>query len=243
MKLQGWVLAGALVFPSFMTWVYFFVLAEPSARSNPTLQVVYLIGKGVQLALPALFLWWSAPAQLQPSLPTARGLGLGLGFGLVVAAAIGGLYLLWLRGHPLAAETPARIHAILTEMGVDTPLKFLALASVLAIGHSLLEEYYWRWFVYFGLRRLLPLWAALLVGNLGFMAHHILLLALYFPGEQAFVVLVLPFSLGVAVGGVYWAWLYERSGSFYAPWLSHLVIDATLMAIGYDLVAGYWIAG
>ena len=34
MKRQGWVLAGALILPSVLTWVYFVVLAEPSAQSN-----------------------------------------------------------------------------------------------------------------------------------------------------------------------------------------------------------------
>src|SRR5205823_3149943 len=149
-------------------------------------------------------------------------------FGAVVAAGIGVLYAWWLHGHPLIPDAPERIHAILVRMHVDTPARFLALAGAVAVVHSLLEEYYWRWFVYFGLRRLLPFWPALLLGAAGFMAHHILLLMVYFPGPEAFVVLVVPFSLAVAVGGGFWSWLYERSGSFYAPWLSHLLVDAAL---------------
>jgi membrane protease YdiL (CAAX protease family) len=47
-----------------------------------------------------------------------------------------------------------------------------------------------------------------------------------------------PFALCVAGGGVAWAWLYDRSNSLYAPWLSHLLIDAAVMAIGYDLAFG-----
>jgi membrane protease YdiL (CAAX protease family) len=235
------VLLFALVFPSVMTWAYFVALPEIESRPGPAFQVVYGIAKAVQLGLPLVFFWRTAPDQLRPSAPTTRGLGLGLLFGVVVAAGIGGLYAVWLRGHPLIAEAPAKIHAILVRMHVETPGHFLMLAAALAIGHSLLEEYYWRWFVYFGLRRLLPFWPALLVGCAGFMAHHVILLAVYFPGPTAFVVLVVPFSLAVAVGGAFWSWLYERSGSFYAPWLSHLIVDAALMAVGYDLVAGYWV--
>ena len=42
----------------------------------------------------------------------------------------------------------------------------------------------------------------------------------------------------VAVGGAFWAWLYDRSGSLVGPWLSHLVIDAGIFFIGFQLVRG-----
>jgi membrane protease YdiL (CAAX protease family) len=38
------------------------------------------------------------------------------------------------------------------------------------------------------------------------------------------------------VGGMVWAWLYWRTGSIYAPWLSHLLIDAAIFTAGYDLL-------
>jgi membrane protease YdiL (CAAX protease family) len=50
--------------------------------------------------------------------------------------------------------------------------------------------------------------------------------------------LTLLFSASVAVGGAFWAWLYERTGSLLGPWLSHLVIDAGIFFIGFKLVAG-----
>ena len=40
----------------------------------------------------------------------------------------------------------------------------------------------------------------------------------------------------VAVGGAFWAWLFQRTGSLVAVWWSHVLIDAALMAIGYDLL-------
>ena len=44
------------------------------------------------------------------------------------------------------------------------------------------------------------------------------------------------FSLATAVGGAFWAWLYERSGSIYGPWASHLLMDAGIFGLGYDLI-------
>ena len=40
------------------------------------------------------------------------------------------------------------------------------------------------------------------------------------------------------IGGFFWAWLYERTRTVYAAWLSHLLIDAGILAIGYDLLRG-----
>jgi membrane protease YdiL (CAAX protease family) len=104
-----------------------------------------------------------------------------------------------------------------------------------SIAHSLLEEYYWRWFVFSQLRRLIPLAPAIVVSALGFTAHHVLVLAHYFGWTSP---LTLLFSASVAVGGAFWAWLYERTGSLLGPWLSHLVIDAGIFFIGFKLVAG-----
>ncbi len=43
-------------------------------------------------------------------------------------------------------------------------------------------------------------------------------------------------SLCIAVGGFFWAWLYEQTRSIWAAWLSHLLIDAGILVIGYDLL-------
>ena len=40
----------------------------------------------------------------------------------------------------------------------------------------------------------------------------------------------MPFSLCVAAGGVAWAWFYHRYQTLYAPWMSHMLADAAIMA-------------
>ena len=45
-------------------------------------------------------------------------------------------------------------------------------------------------------------------------------------------------SAAVAIGGAFWAWLYERSGSLVGPWMSHLLVDAGIFLVGFDLVRG-----
>jgi membrane protease YdiL (CAAX protease family) len=99
--------------------------------------------------------------------------------------------------------------------------------------HSLLEEYYWRWFVFARLADVSKLPTAIAISSLGFMAHHVLIVGMYFGWTSAATWL---FSLAIAVGGAVWAGLYHRSRSLIGPWLSHLLVDAAIFAVGYDLV-------
>jgi membrane protease YdiL (CAAX protease family) len=115
-----------------------------------------------------------------------------------------------------------------------TPERYLVLAAFFSVAHSLLEEYYWRWFVFGQLRRVAPLGLALVLSSLAFMAHHVVVLYLYLPGHLLSA--VAPSSLAIAAGGVVWAWLYDRVGSLYPSWLGHLLVDATIFVIGWDLL-------
>jgi uncharacterized protein len=167
-------------------------------------------------------------------LPDRSGLLLGLGFGLLVGAGMFGLYQALRYQTDLLADTPALVEGVLQKFGITGPARYVPYAAFFCLGHSLFEEYYWRWFVFGWLKRWAPLWVALVLSSLAFMAHHVIILAVYFPGR--FWTAALPFSLCVAVGGAVWAWLYHRTGSLYAPWVSHILIDAAIFAIGFDLV-------
>jgi membrane protease YdiL (CAAX protease family) len=157
-------------------------------------------------------------------------------FGLAVSAAIWLLYAVFLRDWLIRIGTPQKVLAKLHECGAATPAMFLLLTVFLAGIHALLEEYYWRWFVFGRLRRVLPVAAAIAVSSVGFMAHHVVVLDAFLPGH--FLTAAVPFALCVGVGGAAWAWLYERTGSIASVWLSHLLVDAAIMLVGYDLAFG-----
>ena len=229
------VVVFALLFPSVVTLLYFVILATwPTAVQ----QTAYLIGKGIQFGLPLVWVMAVQRAGLRFRPPDRAGMVEGAVFGLAVSAAMMLLYYGWLKpvGY-LGPESPVA-GAVLDKVqgfGVDAIWKYVALSAFYSLIHSGLEEYYWRWFVFGQLRRLVPLNRAILVSSVGFMLHHILLLAIYF-GWSSPATWV--FSAAVAVGGAYWAWLYQRSDSLWGPWLSHLVIDAAIFIVGYSLVGG-----
>lgn len=161
-----------------------------------------------------------------------RFLVLGLGFGLLVLAAMVGLYeALWKAGE-LFAGAGQEIRGKIVDLGIDRLWTYAAVGVFYAICHSGLEEYYWRWFVFGQLRYRLRPASAIAVSSLAFMAHHVILLATYFGWSSPWTY---AFSLAVAVGGAVWAWLYQRSGSLTGPWLSHLVVDAAIFLVGYDV--------
>ena len=157
---------------------------------------------------------------------------MGLLFVLLVLAAMQALYYGYLKTSPLLARAPAEIGDKLTGLGIRSPVQFLALASFYSLLHSLLEEYYWRWFVFGLLSRISSLVLAIGLSSAAFMAHHVLVIGQYFKGFGATTWF---FSFCVGIGGAVWAWLFHRSQTLYGPWLSHMLVDAGLMWIGYDL--------
>jgi membrane protease YdiL (CAAX protease family) len=225
----------AMLFPTAVAFLYFLVLSRNAdAAGNRAMQAVYSGGKIIQFAFPIVYFSLVGVA-VKPRRPSFAGLTLGLGFGLFTAALILAIYHSPLSSVFVTDQTAAMVRQKVGEMlGEVTPFRYLMLAAFLALGHSLLEEYYWRWYVFGSLEQIVPLVWAMVISAFGFMAHHVIVLAVYFPGR--FLTLALPLSLCIAAGGIVWAWLYHYSGSIYAPWLSHLLVDAAIMVVGYDLL-------
>ncbi len=227
------VVALAMTFSTGMAAVYFLALGG-SGRPNLLQQAGYTAGKAFQFALPLLFLVLVERRKIAWQRPNTSGLLLGVGFGLLVGAIILGGYYGSLRSSMLLVGMSGRVRAKMAEFGVSSGMEFLALSLFLCLAHSFLEEYYWRWFVFGRLRTLLRLWPAVLLSSLGFMSHHVLILWAFAPDKVLTV--VVPASLGIAVGGAVWAWLYDRAGSLLAPWMSHALIDMALFIVGWNLM-------
>jgi membrane protease YdiL (CAAX protease family) len=238
---EGPALCFALVYPTLLAWCYFLLLAGGSGKVNPIQQSAYAVGKGLQFAFPLLFLWWYDGRLSRPGRPRFDGLPAAIGFSLLVLAGMFALYFGVLRGTSVFAGTPRQVAAKLREFNLTTVPAYIALSAFLAVLHSFLEEYYWRWFLFGRLRKHLSFRLAAVLSSLAFMAHHVIVLYVFLPGY--FWTAVVPLSLCIAVGGFFWAWLYEHTRTIYAAWLSHLLIDAGVLVIGYDLLRGSLFAG
>jgi membrane protease YdiL (CAAX protease family) len=196
-------------------------------------QSIYLVLKAIQFGFPVVWAFVALREPLQIGQLSTRGLVLGATFSVNVVVAGWLLYDLVLSDTRAFKVAAPKIHEKIVQFGIDEPWKYALLAAFYSLVHSWLEEYYWRWFVFRQLRGLMRLWPSILLSALAFMGHHVVVLSQFF-NEQLWLAWL--FASAVAVGGVFWAWLYERSGSLYSTWLSHLIIDAGIFWVGYDLV-------
>ena len=223
-------IAFALVYPSVLTFIYFLWLKN---APEFTQQSAYGVGKAIQFGLPLVWVGLVLRERLRWPKFSASGLATGILFGLVAGGSMLALYFGWLRSSGEFATSAAAMKERLAKIGVYTPTIYATVALFYSLMHSLLEEYYWRWFVFGRLKKLTPLWPAILISAVGFMGHHVIVLGTYFGWGSIWTWF---FSLATAFGGAVWAWLYNRSGSIYGPWMSHLLIDAAIFGIGYDLM-------
>src|SRR5690606_430375 len=111
---------------------------------------------------------------------SSRGVALGTLFAGVVVAGGWLVYHLLLRESVPFVDASAQIQAKVAGMGLDSAARYIALGLFYSLVHSLLEEYYWRWFVFGQLRRLVDLWPAIVISALGFTAHHVIVLSTFF---------------------------------------------------------------
>ncbi|MBI3862219.1 MAG: CPBP family intramembrane metalloprotease [Planctomycetia bacterium] len=220
----------ALTFPTLLTIVYFILLAD----RHSTLQLgAYAVGKAIQFLFPVVWVFWIQRGRPAWKRPLARDLAAGIGVGLVLLIAALFLYHLWLKPAGLFDAPAVAVRAKAGGLGIGSVPVFVATAIFYCAVHSLAEEYFWRWFVFAQIRRLTSFPAAAAVSALGFMAHHVFVLEVYFGWNSPLTWL---FSLAVAAGGVIWAWMYEKTGSLYGIWASHALVDAAIFIIGYDLL-------
>ena len=217
----------ALMLPLLGSLFYFVIAgAHPAARWG------YGLVKAFTLMWPVVVLcWWREPIRfrLARSVGIGRSLLEGGGSGIVMGGIVLVALLTPVRG--VADGASGAITAKLTVLGLLD--SYWIFAIVLAVGHSLLEEYYWRGFVFGQLRRLLPLgWAHGLAG-FSFSWHHIVLCSQFFPLGWALV-----FGGCVMGAGCVWSVLYERHGHFWGAWISHVIVDVVLLGLGGMIVFG-----
>lgn len=204
------------------------VLAAIVWAPGPRGQAVYSISKAWILLLPLLWLWFVERRPIEVTSPArAKGFGMAFGLGVLIAAIIIGGYLVigtqWI--------DTAAVHAIAEQNGLTKAWKYLALAGYLCIINSLLEEYVWRWFVFHHCAVLVPRWPAVLLSALFFTIHHVFALGFQFDWR-----ITLLGSVGVFIGGVVWSWLYLRFGTVWPGWVSHLIVDLAVFAVGWMIL-------
>jgi membrane protease YdiL (CAAX protease family) len=196
---------------------------------GPVGQALFMAAKIWLLAFPAF--WYLVIERGRPSWSPTRegGLGAGLLTGLGAGAAI--VLAAWLFG--VFDMDVADLAGEVEEIGLAAPRAYLLGAFGWTFANSLMEEYVYRWFVFSQCERLMPRFVAVLASAAVFTAHHVVALSTYLPGHLNALA-----SLGVFIGGLIWALLYSRTRSIWPGWLSHVIADVAVFAVGWELLFG-----
>lgn len=202
----------------------------PATAGTPLGQAIFALSKAWLLAFPLAWLILVEREPIHISRPwRAPGIGVGTLTGLTIGAAIVAAYLLF-GSSWIDADT---MRAKITAIGIDSRAKYIALKIYMVFINSLLEEYVWRWFVVGRCVRLMPGRAAVVAGALFFTMHHVIAVAAQFDWR-----ITLLASVGVFVGGLTWSWLYWRYGSIWPAYVSHVLADVAVFAIGWKILFG-----
>lgn len=176
---------------------------ESSAAKNAAQLVVALVLGGTALGFASA----NAGGRLKDALGR-------LGLARMSVAAVGLAILAWLAYLTLAAALSPLLSPdqedITRELGTDTgSAGSLVVAGLLiVVAAPLSEELFFRGFMFAGLRRSIPLWPAAVLSAAIWGALHL-------GGGNVGV------AIQLAIFGVILAWLYERSGTLWAPILAH----------------------
>lgn len=222
----------AALLPLLLAWLYFVAFAgEAAARP------VYAAAKAFLLLWPLLACRFLLGERALPSSrgggtprgPYPRALAEGLVSGLTAGLVLWALSETALSGM-LAQAAPA-VRAKAEEFGIAG--RYALFAAGASLFHATAEEYYWRWFVFGRLRRLLPAPGAHLAAAAAFAAHHVLVGFVFLPGWSGALLGAL-----TGLGGLLWSLQFARHRNLAGAWASHLAVDLFLFAIGWRLLAG-----
>lgn len=222
------LLAVALIV-SLPTLGVVFAMAVPSSAGQTSGKLIYALCKVGLLLVPLVWHFGLERRRIEIRRPTGSGLLLGLLTGLVISGVI-------IIGYLLAGEflvDPAVMREAAERSGLADRQLYLWLAAYIVLINSLLEEYVWRWFVYEKCRVMVGSLTAVALAACLFTIHHIVALACQFE-----LPVIIVGSVGVFLGGLIWSWCYLKTGSIWAGYVSHILVDIAVFVVGWMILFG-----
>lgn len=197
------------------------------------LQVSYLVKTiakiGVFLFLPLLYIKYIIKQPILQFLNLKsfdlKNLRLGFLLGLVSMGIVIGAFLIF----QSFINTGTIIDDLQTRMKV-TPEIFIYIAIYITFGNSLLEEFYFRGFIFLNIYKTKYKVLAYLFSSLLFAFYHIAIFATWFN-----IWLILLALLGLFIVGLVFNWLNTKSENFLNSWILHILADVGVMLIGFYL--------
>ena len=155
-----------------------------------------------------------------------KGFAIALGLGIGIYALILGAYFLiggWFDFSGIAAS--------LSQNAGVTKENFLFVSLYISFANSLLEEFFFRGFLFTDLKKLHSRGFAYLFSALLFSLYHVAMMIGWFSPLLFLLVMA-----GLIVGGMIFNWLNERLDTIYCSWLTHMFANFAINTIGFLLL-------
>lgn len=108
---------------------------------------------------------------------------------------------------------------------------FLFVALYISFINSLLEEFFFRGFLFINLKKQLHRWQAYLISSLAFSAYHVAMMIGWYDLWLFLLILV-----GLMIGGVIFNYLDENQETIYTSWFTHMFANFAINTIGFILM-------
>lgn len=155
-----------------------------------------------------------------------RGFGVALGLGLGLYALILGVYFLLAR----FVDFSGIVENLSQNAGVNKG-NFLFVSLYISFVNSLLEEFFFRGFVFLNLKPAGRSLAYSFSAGLFALYHVAMMTGWFSPGIYLLAI------LGLAAGGTIFNLLNEKLGTIYVSWLTHMFANFAINTIGFLLMA------
>ena len=192
-------------------------------------QTVLVVGQIWLLCLPVIWLLQIEHQAVKISQPKQFDYITGIIVGLSMFAAIVLVYWFWLQHWIDVNVVRERLDRV-----VKLDRRSFVLGGIyFTIVNALIEEYFWRWFVYSRCQELVSNSVAVWLTALFFTLHHTIGLAFFTDWRTTLIG-----SLAVFIAGVIWSDYYRRYGSIWSNYISHAIADIALHLVAWQIFFG-----
>jgi hypothetical protein len=153
----------------------------------------------------------------------------GIAIGLIMFCITLTIYWLFLRHWLNIADARNALQRI----GNINKLSFQLGGIYFLLINSLIEEYFWRWFIYSRCEELVTGKTAVFLAALFFTLHHVICLAAFTDWR-----VVVVGSLAVFGAGVVWSEYYRRYRSIWSNYFSHAIADLAIHIVAWQVFFG-----
>ncbi|HSH36074.1 type II CAAX endopeptidase family protein [Schnuerera sp.] len=105
---------------------------------------------------------------------------------------------------------------------------FIFVALYISFINSLLEEFFFRGFIFLNLKKLIISKYAYIISALAFSIYHVAIMSSWFSPLIFLLAMV-----GLFVGGIIFNYLNESSSNIYSSWLVHMMANFAINTIGF----------